>query len=148
MADDDGIDLTSMWSDLLSERERLISLRTDLETELIDVRNKISHLDSAVGHLAPLIGIAEAPNKLNGMGITDAVRLVLERARMRLSPQEVREWLATNGFDLSGLTAPMASIYKVLSRLEESKEIEREKEEGRVYYKWKNPVITDEDIPF
>ena len=43
----------------------------------------------------------------------------------------------------------MASIYKILARLaDDSNEVERDKDEGRVYYRWKHPAITDDDIPF
>jgi hypothetical protein len=51
------------------------------------------------------------------------------------------------GFDLSRLSAPMASIYKILSRLVDDSQLEREKQEdGRMGYQWKG--IRDEDIPF
>jgi len=127
----------------------LANRQVDLETELSEIRNKIGHLDEVMKHLAPLSGFADdSAESISGLGITDSVRVILRTSGRRMSAQDVRRALEEKGFDLSGLTVPMASIYKVLSRLEESGEFEREKEDGRVFFKWKAPVITDEDIPF
>jgi hypothetical protein len=142
-------DFRQTWQDLMSERRRLFDQRTNLETELVEIRYKITHLDEILSHLSPLAGFANEDD-LSSMGLTDAIRTVLKNAPERLSAMEVRESLQQRGYDLSGLTAPMASIYKILGRISdgENSEVEREKEEGRVYYKWKQPVITDDDIPF
>jgi hypothetical protein len=140
-------DFAKTWSDIWAERQSLLARRTDLETDLCEIRTKISHLDEVLSHLGPLAGVSDTTN-LPALGITDAVRVVLQGADNRLSATEIRKELLDKGYDLSGLSEPMASIYKILSRLVESEEVEREKEEGRVYYKWKVPPITDEDIPF
>jgi hypothetical protein len=82
------------------------------------------------------------------LGITDAIRQILKGTEERLSPIEVRDSLLEKGFDLSGLSAPMASIYKILSRLADvgNPEIFREREDdGKVFYRW---IRTDDDIPF
>jgi len=68
-----------------------------------------------------------------------------------MSAADVRRLLTEKGFDLSGHSAPMSSIYKVLSRLVgDSDEVEREREEdGRVFFRWKRfSETTDDDIPF
>jgi|SRR5882672_11575300 len=140
-------DFAKTWSDIWSERQNLINLRTELENDLCEIRTKVSHLDEVLSHLGPLAGMADS-DSLPALGITDAIRSVLHGSNVRLSAPDIRKELMDKGYDLSGLTAPMASIYKILSRLEISDEVEREKEEGRVYYKWKVPPITDEDIPF
>lgn len=143
-------DFKSTWGAISEEKQILMSRRTDLETELAEVRNKIAHLEQVMNHLAPLADLPYyAEGDLFTLGITDAVRFVLKNSPKRLSPQDIRQLLRDKGYDLSSLTAPMASIYKILSRLtEDSKEVEREREDGRVYYKWIRPPITDEDIPF
>lgn len=141
-------DFAKTYSELWAERQNLLSRRTDLETELNEIRTNISHLDEVLSHLGPLAGVAESVENLPVLGLTAAIRLVLQSADDRMSAQEIRKQLAEKGYDFSGLSAPMASIYKILSRLEESGEVLREKEEGRVYYRWKVPPITDEDIPF
>jgi hypothetical protein len=144
-------DFAETWSNIFAERQNAIARRTDLETELIEVRNRIEHLDHILDHMGPLAGLSNGDDDFLKLGLTDAVREVLSGAWERMSAQEIRNALAEKGYDLSSLTAPMQSIYKILSRLaDDSKQIEREKEDGRVYYKWiKRPgPITDEDIPF
>jgi hypothetical protein len=139
-------DFAARWGELAGERLSLISRRTDLETELIEVRNKLLHLEEALNHLAPL---ANLTSEIAGLGITDAIRLVLQSSDDKLSAQDIRQQLSDGGFDLGQLTAPMASIYKVLSRLEESKEVEKEKEGTKVFYRWKTTSpMSDEDIEF
>ena len=145
----DPADFAKTWWELQEERSALLDQRTTLETDLVEVRNKISHISEVMNHLAPLAGLMYANQKnLSALGITDAVRSVLTHSAERVSAQDVRRLLAEKGYELAGLSAPMASIYKILSRLEEAGEVEREKEEGRVYYKWKASPITDEEIPF
>jgi hypothetical protein len=138
-------DFTKTWWDLHAERQKVITRRTELETELAEVTNKLRHLHEVLNHLAPL---AELPyyddSDIANLGTTDAVRCVLKNSDKRLSAQDIREQLTLKGYDLSGLSAPMASIYTILRRLADD-EVEREKEDGRVYYKWKKQ---DDDIPF
>lgn len=139
-------DFAQMYSDILTERASLANHRNDLEMDLNETRNKIAHLDEVLNHLRPLADMSYRDEEVAGMGITDAVRYILKNSADKLSPQDVREQLTGKGFDLSGLTAPMASIYTILGRLHEAEEVERERDGTRVYYKWKPPEITDEDI--
>ena len=146
----DTSDHAKVWSDYFSERQRLAKHRNELETELNETRRIISNLDEILNHLRPLADMADNEESLASLGITAAIRYVLRHANERLSAQEVRQQLIDKGYDLSDLTAPLASIYTILGRLAQGdqSEVEREKEEGRVYYKWKVPPISDEDIPF
>jgi len=145
-------DYEKTWDELSAERRTLVEQRTTLENELNEIRTKIAHLEEILNHLEPLAGIPWLES-IAGMGITDAIRAVLSRTKDSLSAQDVRQSLLQGGFDMSGLTQPMASIYKVLARLvDDSKEAERQKDEsGKVTYRWKRTEpteITDDDIPF
>jgi hypothetical protein len=127
----------SVWSDLYTKRIKLLDRRAELEASLSEVANQISHLNEILNHLEPLAGLAGG--NLASMGITDAVRWVLSESEGRMSPTDVRDKLLENGFDMSSLTAPMSSIYKILSRLSSEKEPEvlRETDDDRkVYYSW------------
>ena len=151
-----AVNYEKTWDDLSSERRTLVEQRTTLENDLNEVRTKIAHLDEILSHLEPLAGIPWLES-ISGMGITDAIRAVLSRKESSMSAQDVRRSLEEGGFDMSALTQPMASIYKVLARLvDDSREAEREKDDnGRVTFRWKtaddlvqSTEITDDDIPF
>lgn len=128
----------AVWREVYKKRTDLLGRRAALEAELSDVANQISHLNEVLNHLGPLAGLANDQN-IASMGITDAVRWSLANTQDRMSPGDVRDKLLEHGFDLSSLTAPMASIYKILSRLSSEKkpEVVRETDEDRkVYYRW------------
>ncbi len=144
----DTSDFARTYSELSTQRKNEIDRRTELETELIEVRNRIAHLDEVLSHLAPLADIYVDPNGVTGLGLTDAMRKILLTADEKMTAQDIRKRLQELDYDISGLTAPMASIYKILSRLEEADEVKRDKEDGRIFFSWKVPPITDEDIPF
>lgn len=136
----DASEFRKTYSALYDERQRLVSQRDEMELELNELRAKIKHLDKALENLVPLADMGGLVPEMNQLGLTDAVRQVLELSGVveeRLSATEVRTKLTEYGYDLSALSAPMASIYKVLARLSEKhQEITREKEGGRVYYTW------------
>jgi hypothetical protein len=143
-------DHAKIWSDYFAERQRLSQHRNELETELSETRRKISHLDEILNHLRPLADMSEDDEAMASLGITDAIRYVLRNSEGRLSAQDVRQQLTDKGYDLSDLSAPMASIYTILNRLckIDTSEVQREREEGRVYFRWKVPPVSDEEISF
>jgi hypothetical protein len=136
-----------MFADTSEQRQSEINRRTELENELVEVRNRIAHLDEILAHLAPLADISVSEDSISGLGLTDAVRKILRTSDKRLSPQDIRKQLLEKDYDFSTLTAPMASIYKILARLSEgdSPEVEREKEGLHVFYTWKTPPIPDDE---
>lgn len=143
-------DYAIRWKELFDEKSSLVDKRTDLETELSEIGTRIAHLTEVLNHLAPLAGVAVGKD-VSGLGITDAVRHVMENSVEPMSAGEVRDALMQRGFDFTGHSAPMSSIYKVLGRFADdpSSKIAREKAEGgRVYYRWVRDEITDDDIPF
>jgi len=146
----DAVKFGKTFSELESERSELFEQRAEVEANLIEIKKKIEHLDAILEHLAPLAGVT-TERSFSGLGITDAIRSTLKGASSLMSAQDVQESLINKGLDLAGLSAPMASIYKVLSRLVDSDEIERVPGDGkRVFYRWAYPDtgITDDDIPF
>jgi hypothetical protein len=126
------------WEALQAERQRLTARRDEIEMELHETKTKIRHIDIAMEHLMPLADMGMFVSEITQLGLTDAVRRIMQMNKdVRLGATDVRNKLKEQGYDTSGLTAPMASIYKILSRLSENpEEMRREKEEGRVYYTW------------
>jgi len=145
------VDYGITWSELHQERMELADQRATLETDLVEIGNKIAHLDEVLKHLEPLAGFTDGKS-IAGLGLTDSIRVILKNSNGQMSARDVRKALDAHGFDMSKLTQPMASIYKVLARLvDDSQEAEREKDEnGSVFYRWKidATTITDDDIPF
>ena len=73
------VDYHKTWSAIYAERGELISRRTELENELVEIRNSISHLDEILDHLAPLAGLAVAVARYFGLTFT-ASRIPRNRA--------------------------------------------------------------------
>ncbi len=110
--------------------------RSELEVRRAELDNEAANVKAAITKLLPLCGETANPEDLSGLGFTDAVLQVIELARPeRLTAQQIKERLAEKGFELSGYTNPMASIYKILSRLDEAKKIETVREGFNSYYK-------------
>lgn len=112
--------------------------RSELEVRHADLDNEAVNVKATIAKLLPLCGETSSPNDLSGLGITDAVLKIVELNRpARLTAQQIKERLAQYGFELSGYSNPMASIYKILSRLEEAKKIEVERDGFSSFYKAK-----------
>ena len=115
--------------------------RSELEVRRADLDNEASNIKATIAKLLPLCGETATPDDLSGLGITDAVLKIIELARPeRLNAQQIKERLAEKGFELSGYSNPMASIYKILSRLEEAKRIEVEREGMNSFYRAKRKI--------
>lgn len=138
----------AIWGEMYKKRLDLFDERARLEAELSDVNKQIVHMNEIMSHLGTLAGVP--PNEdIASMGITDAVRWTLNNSGELMSANDVRDKLTEKGYDLSSLTAPMASIYKILHRLssEPKPEITRKKDQvdGKVYYQW---IKKEDDPPF
>lgn len=134
------------WNRLNEERLALIASRDERELELSEIRTKIQQLDKILEYLGPLADMSIFASEITQLGLTDAIRRVLQfNENERLGPLDVMKKLQGEGYKLSSLSAPMASIYKILSRLsEDPKKVLREKDEsGRVYYKWVGELPDD-----
>jgi hypothetical protein len=135
------------FDNLCARLHELKERRSELEVELSELNNEINHLDEVTDHLIPLVGPSLiGPGWINGQGITDSIRSVLSESPVGpFTPNEVFKKLQEKGFDFSGHTQPMASIYKILSRLRENGEVIADKAGHKISYTWK---ISDADIPF
>jgi hypothetical protein len=149
----------AIWEKLFDESISLAIHRSEIENELNEVNTRLQNIRQALQYMRPLAGAA-AGDDLRGLGITDAVRAVLQKSKQRMSATDIRNALTARGFDLSGYSSAMSSIYTVLGRLADDPNtpVIRHKEEGGtgVSYEWKEPEddvaqsaeITDDDIPF
>jgi hypothetical protein len=107
-----GDDYRQALEAAIAEYETLGARRREIDARL-------SQLAQTIGALNRLCGFAPtAP-----WGLTDACRLVLKNAAAPLTPTEVRDRLASIGFDLSRHSNPLASIHTVLKRLNRAGEL-------------------------
>ncbi len=134
----DKDDFNRILNELNAKHNALVDRRAALQVEIGELDNQIAVLKKTMLSMSPLMGMTLDPNDLTGMGITDAIRKVLMTSRERMAPSQVKDALLNKGFDLSGYGNPMASIYKVLTRLKESNQVIAEQEGWNVFYRWKH----------
>ncbi len=111
--------------------------RDELEIKLRDKDIRIITLRKAISHVLTLMGLSWGTD-LSELGITDAIRHVTTATYGRMTANQVRDELEKKGFKLSGYDNPMASIYKVLTRLADGGELQVEKEGWNTFYKRKD----------
>jgi hypothetical protein len=129
-------------------RIRLVEINTEraeLDVRRSDLDREAAGIKDTLVDLLPLSGEVANPGDLSGLGFTNAIRGVLGlKAGEWMSAPDVKEMLGERGFELSTYTNPMASIYKILSRLKESEEIEVKAEGIKMFYRVKpRPSLLD-----
>jgi hypothetical protein len=139
-----SLNYRELYEQLSSKISELRQSRVELEVQLGDVTTELDALEEAISRLGPLAGYMTDPENIAGLGITDAVRGVLD-PKLRMSAAEVKKKMEEKGFDFSGYSAPDASIRTILKRLVEAKKAEVEREGWKTFYKY---LPTDEEIPF
>jgi hypothetical protein len=99
------------------------------------IDERLTQLAQTIGTLSRLIGLQPTVP----LSITDAVRLAM-RAGVPMTPPEVRDRLASIGFDLSSYSNELAVIHTVLRRLNEAAEIRIvPRPGGKNAYLWVKP---------
>ncbi|HLK04420.1 MAG TPA: hypothetical protein VKT53_08265 [Candidatus Acidoferrum sp.] len=137
-------DYRAIFASLAEQHGELLQTRAELEVKLGDVTKEIESLNEAMNHLAPLAGYALFSESVANLGITDAVRGVLD-PEVRMSAAEVKAKMVERGFDFSKYSAPDASVRTILKRLVDGKKAEVEKEGWKSFYRF---LATDQEIPF
>jgi hypothetical protein len=137
-------DYKNIYEVLSNKVAELWQMRTELEVRLGDINKELEGLQETMTHLGPLAGYTSGPDSIAELGITDAVRGVLD-PKVRMSAAEVKAKMEERGFDFSKYSAPEASVRTILKRLVEAKKAEQEKEGYKIFYRF---LPTDEEIPF
>jgi len=109
------------------------------QKEILDKR--IARLKQTLASLDALIegdeASTESRQEMDVVGITDAVRNALKIANSPRTAVDVRDWLASSGYDLSDQENALASIHTILKRLVRSGEAQDGlNETGKAVYKW------------
>ena len=115
------------------EYERLAGERVALE-------ERIDQLHEAIATLTRLCGLTPTIP----WGITDACRTVLRNSARPMTPVEVRNRLASIGFDLARYSNDLSAIHTVLKRLNRAGELRfMARAPGKHVYEWNRgyPVV-------
>jgi hypothetical protein len=108
------------------------------EAKLLEQR--IARLKQTIASLDSLIEGEEAASEWKQseqVGITDACRQALKVANGPRTAIEIRDWLASSGYELSEQENALASIHTVLKRLVKAQEAAAGKnKEGKATYEW------------
>ena len=129
-------------------RAQLAGFRADLirlETELSEIdilreekRKQIEQTKRVINDLALLCGEVTEED-ISVLGFTDACRQVLRKSYPNaLTAVELRDALSQGGYDLSPYSNALASIYTILRRLKENKQVIEDAKDFKTVYKW-NP---------
>jgi len=95
------------------EYERLLAERTELDARLARLHDTIASLVRLCGY-EPTVP----------WGLTDAIRIILNRGGAPMTPLEIREQLRTAGFDLTRYASDLSAIHTTLKRLHKSGELQ------------------------
>jgi len=140
----ENTDYQGIYENLRKRLGQLEDRRAEVEAELGDLTSEINRLNETLSHLAPLAGYVFDTDSVAGLGITEAVRGVLDRTE-RMSVADVIAKMEERGFDFSQYSAPTASVRKILSRLVTAERAKVEKDGWRTFYLF---LVTKDDMPF
>jgi hypothetical protein len=139
-----GTSYEKAFDDALSELEKLLRRRNEIDAELSRLRNVVLVLYEKAGSSKPrkeklmeLFGHLD----IGTPRLTDAVKDALYAAdpERRLPAIQVKDLMEIRGFDFADFTNPLASVHSTLRRLAAQGEIGSLAEKGTMTYWWKRP---------
>ena len=92
------------------EYERLVEERACLDARILQLQNKIRHVASIVD--------VTVDDPIRQLGLTDAIRYVIQHAREPMSPVDVRDELLKRYCNPEDYRNLLASVHTVMKRLE------------------------------
>src|ERR1035437_5514839 len=124
------VDYKSWFENAKAELQRVREEKAELERALALRDQQIAALLQTMIAIAPLAGEeppeapAAAETETPPVGMTDAIRTILSKAREPLTAGEIRDRLEDTGFDMKSYSNPLATIHTVLRRLTESEKVD------------------------
>ena len=125
-----SIDYPTLYQDAKAELLKLQEEKAELGRALEDRERQIAALIQTLNAIAPLVGEESIEAEMPPSGMTDSIRGILSDSGDPLSAAEIRDRLATMGFDMKSYFNPLATIHTVLRRLTESGEAETQETDG------------------
>jgi len=160
----DERDYERLFNEVSAELEILKDRKAGLQAELVDLDAKMDAMTKSYNAIAPLVGKTPIPDPeerrwrdgididtLKAGGITTAVRYVIDATANTngkgMTATNVRDKLASLGWDWERYAKPLATVHKVLTRLAASGAI-KEVADGGTKSFVSCTEITDDDVPF
>jgi len=107
-----------------------------LAQQRLDVDKRLAAVAQTIGTLSRLCGLTIPMT----WGLTDACRLVMRAGGVPMTAREVRDRLASIGFDLTRYTNELSAVHTILKRLNESGELRFVAQaDGKLAYLWNRP---------
>jgi len=122
-----SVDLQTWYRDARAELEKLQHEKAELERSVEEHEKQIAVLTRTVNFLAQMVGEPAIPAvepDVAQAGMTGSIREILKTAPEPLTASEIRDALASLGFDMKSYSNPLATIHTVLRRLSEADEVE------------------------
>jgi hypothetical protein len=140
---------TDFWKEALAkakaERDEAYLAWDDFSEKAQTQLQRMVQLDETIRSLTVLVGETESPTnflkgisaELTGKKLADACRLTLSYLDEYMTPLQMRDWLESAKYDLSGYANALAGIHGVLKRMVESGEVLQSKDSReRTVYRW------------
>ncbi len=135
----------------ITELTSLMGESEDLESRHAETKERIAKLRKGIAGISLLAGedwqIIKGSNPHlfpdsipPDIGMTDAVRKVMQSKEEFFSPVAVRTELQKSGYDLAHYKNVLASIHTILKRLTEAGEVRTDIVEDRTVYKWNRGI--------
>jgi uncharacterized protein YhaN len=133
-----AFDLHNTIVKLRQELQELCKQRSFIERRMSNVNIALRSLAREIEDEEEREGLLREVNaaRRKPAGMTQAISETLRQTPQSLSPNEVREWLEREGFDLSEYSQPLATISVTLRRLEKRGRVRATRKGRKVTYKW------------
>jgi ABC-type transporter Mla subunit MlaD len=133
-----AFDLHNTIVKLRQELQELRKQRGHIERRMSNVNIALRSLAREIENQEEREGLLREVNaaRRKPAGLTQAISETLRQTHESLSPNEVREWLEREGFDLSEYSQPLATISVTLRRLEKRGCVKAAREGRKPIYKW------------
>lgn len=110
-----------------SEMEEMLAKRAAIDKRLQQLKQTMDGLGALLEEVPDAdssVSETESDQSLSeGIGISDAIRVVLSEVRVPLSPSEIKTFLSKRGFKFHEYANPMAVVHNTLKRLALQEEV-------------------------
>jgi hypothetical protein len=134
------------------EIQRLIKQRREIDKKILSLKHSKRGIEGYLDANRDDLRLDASPleekwSGLREMGLTEAVRKVIQNSIEYVNAKDIRNQLATFEYPKLPKDNPLAAIHAILTRLEKNKEVRRVKgSDGKPAYEWNTPVDITVDI--